>query len=68
MGAIKYLTGGADVAEGGLGLGKISIRKRHLELRRQKGCEWSGVGVLLSEGIALVKALRYERTRAHSWT
>lgn len=49
-----------------MGLGKISTRRRHLELRRQTGCEWRGVIVLLSEGTVLVKALRYERTMTHS--
>ena len=41
-----------------MGLSKVFMRRRHSELRRQKGCEWTGVGVLLSEGIALVKTLR----------
>lgn len=31
-----------------------------MELRRWKGREWSGVGVLLAERTVLVKALSYE--------
>lgn len=50
LGAMEYLTGGADVAGVGMGLGEETSEVK-------KGCEWSGVAVLPSEGIALVKTL-----------
>ena len=50
LGAMEDLTGGADVAGGGDGLGEETSGVK-------KGYEWSGVAVLPSEGIALVKTL-----------